>query len=231
MKRFIRFITGCFLTSLLILNQGCQKESEIPEISTFPVFELTTTTAETGGMITSEGGDFVYSRGLCWDISPNPTVNDHIILSPVSTGPFIIKLSDLEPETKYFFRAFAKNKFGTAYGIERSFITKQANIPALRTELPSFITSTSVVTGGYIYSDGGLTVTNVGICWGTEPNPTLWGGFPAYEMSSEEGYSGKFTIYLPGLNPNTTYYVRSYASNKIGQSYGEAQVFTTLSAK
>lgn len=128
MKRIIRFIIGCFLTGHLILIQGCKNESEIPQLSTFPVFKLTTTTTETGGNVTSSGANAVLSRGLCWNTSPNPTFENSTIYDMTSesgwTGAFTCFLSGLNPGTVYFIRSFAINRIGTPYGGERSFKTQ-----------------------------------------------------------------------------------------------------------
>jgi hypothetical protein len=226
MKNLIRLIMVFFLTGQLILIQGCKKESEIPELSTFPVFELTTTTAETGGNVTSGGADAVHSRGLCWNTSPNPTVNDNMISGGAGTGPFLVKLNDLEPDTKYFIRAFALNKYGRAYGNEISFVTRQASLPGVGTDTVTLITSTSAVTGGFIFSNGGIAVNECGICYSTSPNPT-WENSTIYDMTSESGWTGAFTCVLSGLNPGTVYFIRSFAINKMGTSYGGERSFKT----
>jgi uncharacterized protein (TIGR02145 family) len=71
-------------------------------------------------------------------------------------------------------------------------------------------------SGGNISSDGGSNITARGVCWSTNPNPTT-----ALVTKTSDGTGiGSFNSYVSGLNPNTTYYVRAYASNLSGTSYG-----------
>jgi hypothetical protein len=86
------------------------------------------------------------------------------------------------------------------------------------------ITETTAKGGGNVTSNGGASVTERGICWGTSPNPTINGD----HASHGTGGTGSFTIDIANLTPNTTYYVRVYAINSLGTSYGHDVVFTTL---
>ena len=85
------------------------------------------------------------------------------------------------------------------------------------------ITSNSATTGGDVTSDGGATVTAKGVCWGTNQTPTT----SDTKLSGGKG-TGSFTSSLTGLNPAATYYIRAYATNSVGTSYGGQETFTTL---
>lgn len=87
------------------------------------------------------------------------------------------------------------------------------------------ITSNSAKCGGNITNDGGASVTSRGICWSTSPNPTV----SSNHVASGSG-TGTFTCNITGLNQTTTYYVRAYATNSAGTSYGEQKMFTTTVA-
>ena len=80
-------------------------------------------------------------------------------------------------------------------------------------------------TGGTVTDDGHAAVTTRGVCWSTSPNPTLSGNH-----TSDGAGLGGFTSILSNLTPNTTYYVRAYATNSVGTAYGEQLTFTTQSA-
>ena len=71
-------------------------------------------------------------------------------------------------------------------------------------------------------NSGGATVTERGICWSTSHNPTTSGS----HANSGTG-TGSFSVNMTGLAANTTYYVRAYAINSAGTSYGSEVSFTT----
>lgn len=99
-----------------------------PVIETAQMSVVTETTAITGGLISSDEGNIVAARGVCWSITPNPTINDNKTLDAAGTGYFISHLTGLNPSTTYFLRAYATNKAGTAYGLQVSFTTKLSKI-------------------------------------------------------------------------------------------------------
>jgi hypothetical protein len=87
----------------------------------------------------------------------------------------------------------------------------------------SGITNSSAISGGNIGSAGGSPVTARGVCWSTSPNPTI-----ADSKTIDGSGTGIFTSNLTGLTANTLYYVRAYATNSHGTSYGAQVSFTTL---
>jgi hypothetical protein len=96
------------------------------------------------------------------------------------------------------------------------------NLPALTTDEVTEITVNSARSGGNISSDGGASVTAKGVCWSTNPAPTI------DDHKTNDGAGGAaFVSFLTGLEPNTTYYVRAYATNAHGTAYGIAYSFDT----
>jgi len=85
------------------------------------------------------------------------------------------------------------------------------------------ITTTTASSGGNVTADGGATVTAEGVCWNTTGSPVLGSSFYTTDGSG----LGIFTSSLTGLTPNTTYYVRAYATNSQNTSYGAEYSFTT----
>ena len=83
------------------------------------------------------------------------------------------------------------------------------------TTAASSITKTSVTSGGNITNDFGNTCSARGVCWNTLPNPTI-----ANSKTTESGTTGSFTSSITGLNVGTFYYIRAYATNASGTSYG-----------
>jgi hypothetical protein len=85
------------------------------------------------------------------------------------------------------------------------------------------VTSTTAVSGGNITDDGGTSITSRGVCWSTSQNPTILNN-----KTTDGAGTGSFTSLLTGLNSNTTYYVKAYASNSSSTAYGNEVSFTTL---
>jgi len=96
-------------------------------------------------------------------------------------------------------------------------------VPTLTTAPASGVTVTAAATGGDVISDGGAALSERGVVYSTEPNPTLATGAKLIAGSGV----GSFAIELSGLAPNTTYFVRAYAINTSGVGYGTQVSFTT----
>ncbi|WP_291274392.1 SMP-30/gluconolactonase/LRE family protein [Flavobacterium sp.] len=99
-----------------------------------------------------------------------------------------------------------------------------ANLPTITTDAVTSIASSTAVSGGNVTSNGGITLTEKGICWSTTANPTINDN----KLADPTTTTGNFTSNLTGLIPATTYYVRAYATNALGTSYGTQVTFTTL---
>ncbi len=99
-----------------------------PSVETTPITEVTTTTATSGGNVINDGGATVTARGVVWSTSQNPTVQTNLGITSNGTGigNFTSNLSELDPGTNYYLRAYATNSEGTAYGQQLSFTT---NLP------------------------------------------------------------------------------------------------------
>lgn len=94
--------------------------------------------------------------------------------------------------------------------------------PSLTTSGVEGITYQSATTGGIISDDGGSEIISRGVCWSTVPGPA------ADDNKTEDGSGrGAFTSVISGLSPETVYYVRSYAANSAGLSYGNEVIFTS----
>lgn len=92
-------------------------------LTTDVVTLITSTTAVSGGNIIADGGDPIASRGVCWDTSTNPTIEDSRTIDGSGTGTFVSNLTDLITATTYYVRAYAINSADTTYGNERTFDT------------------------------------------------------------------------------------------------------------
>jgi uncharacterized protein (TIGR02145 family) len=195
----------------------------LAEVETTSASSITAESAISGGSISSDGGSAITAKGVCWSTSPNPTISDETTNEGSGTGTFTSSITGLEEMTTYYVRAYATNNVGTAYGNEIQFTTIEAvDLATINTTQPYNITFNSATTGGYIVDDGGGTITSKGICCGTNSLPTIEGSFIP-DMSDLDS----FTVELTDLESLTLYYVRSFAVNDAGISYGNQVSFTT----
>lgn len=191
-------------------------------ITTLAINNIGSSTANSGGTITTDGGAGISDKGVCWSTSPNPTISSTVKSCGSGTSNFSASLTNLNANTTYYLRAYAINSVGVWYGNELTFTTLYGNV----------LFNSSVVSTGStiaqisvaITDGGGVTLDEKGICWGTSENPTIANSNASYG-SGTDAYYPKLT----GLTANTTYYARPYAINSLGTWYGNQLSFTTSS--
>jgi len=209
----------------LFLFFSCTKKPVTPVISTTEVTEITTASAVSGGIITDDGGADVTERGVCWNISENPTVEDSLTIETwdsVSLS-FTSNLTGLSPNTMYFVRAYATNSAGIGYGNSESFKTL-GDEPTSNALDASNIQTYSVTLNGTVNPN--LLPTTVDFEYGTT---TSYGNTISAAQSpiSNDTIAISVTADLTGLTPGTTYHFRIKAENSLGIIYGNDMTFTT----
>lgn len=222
----INSVLAVILSSLLVFSFSisCKKDPSkvIPTISTSVVTNITATSVTCGGEISSDGNSPITSRGLCWSLNQNPTILNSKTEDGVGTGAFASTITGLSPGVTYYIRAYATNTIGTAYGEQISFNTS-AVIPVLNTLDIKDIEATNALSGGNITNNGGAQVLSMGICWSTKDAPTI-----ADNKTVLNPLTSLFTSSITGLEPNSTYFLRAYATNSQGTGYGNTISFKTL---
>lgn len=237
-------IKSLFIFSLIfLLLQSCSSDSSVsnnptvgnpktgsPIIKTIPIVttntfsDITLTSASGGGNITSDGGDPVTSRGIVWSTSSAPTISLATKTADgTGTGNFTSAIANLSPSTKYFARAYATNSVGIAYGNEIAFTTGAIVLPTITTTAITSITTNSAISGGTITSDGGATISAKGVVWSTIQNPTISLTTKTTDVTAIASFSSS----IANLTPSTSYYIRAYATNVSGTSYGNEILFKT----
>jgi uncharacterized protein (TIGR02145 family) len=125
---------------------------------------------------------------------------------------------------KYFQFIFVFILFFSSCKDESPFTPTQT-IPVLSTIAVTDINKNTAVCGGNMISDGGLAVTERGICWSTVKDPTTFSNKTIVELGTDI-----FKSNITGLDLNTNYYVRAYATNSAGTGYGNSVLFTSGSS-
>ncbi|MCP4105702.1 MAG: hypothetical protein GY749_09215 [Desulfobacteraceae bacterium] len=194
-------------------------------VVTAPVTSVTGTEALSGGSVTGTDGYQVTARGVCWSTSGDPETdsNDGIATHETTAeGSFTSSVTPLNPGTTYYLRAYVSNTAETAYGDTKTFTTLAP--PAVLTVGVDSVTSVTASVSGEITGDGGEPVTARGVCWNTSQEPDMENG----AVCTQEGMgTGVFESFIAGLTPHTTHYVRAYATNITGTSYGNEIAFET----
>lgn len=95
-----------------------------PTVTTGTVSGVTSHSAICSGNVTADGGSSVTTRGICWSTAPNPTINSNTATNGSGLGSFSCEMTDLQNNTTYYVRAYAKNSTGVSYGTERTFKTE-----------------------------------------------------------------------------------------------------------
>lgn len=197
----------------------------LSSVTTNTINISTKNSAVLSGTVSSDGGASVTEIGFYWGINENPETSGTKIKVSGTSNQFTYELTGLEPGKTYYVKAYAVNSKGQSVGNQINFKT-DADIPSLTTKTPTSVTSVDAILGGSITSDNGASVTERGIYWSTSENPESTGT----KLLSGSGTTD-FSVTLQNLLPNTTYYIKSFASNSKGTGFGELVSFKTKELK
>lgn len=168
--------------------------------------------------------------------TPSCLAGNYFIANNTNSGGGNFEISFDSTATQYYYVPSPSISFGTwpdpvsvspyAFGDLRfstyATYTASASAPTVTTQAVSDITDTTATGNGNVTDDGGDTITERGICWNTTGTPTT-----VDSTATSAGTTGAFTASMTGLTSDTTYYVRAYATNSEGTSYGSEVSFTT----
>ena len=186
--------------------------------------EVGNSTATVSGEIVDRGSAEPIQYGICWALGKEPAVDSNCVTA--SSDRFSVKLSGLPADSEISYRAYALSLAGVGYGDVKRFTTLPATVPMVETTAltpDDFADEQSVyiIVRGRIADNGGDAITEAGACFSTEPSPTV-------ESDKAKGLiSGDSLAATLVLKPSTHYYVRAYAINSVGVSYGNEMEITT----
>ncbi len=237
------YVADNVTTITIVTNNGGKqlvvKANKAGDVSTKEAINITTTSAILCGVINKQVS--FSEKGFYYGNDYN--ISNKKCIPGTNIGEFSYNLSGLQEGMTYFFKAYMILDDEVIFGELRSFKTTTIgdndndeddddgddndgmliDLPTVTTDSVFNITETSVQCSVDVISEGGSYVDARGVCWSTTHNPTV-----DDNKTINGSGTGSFIADITGLNANTTYYVRSYAANSKGISYGEQFYFTTL---
>jgi hypothetical protein len=187
-----------------------------PVVKTVEASAVTQTYAKVGLVIKSNGSSPITEKGVCWCKSGTPTIDSSKVELTSALDSATVYMTGLTGGTSYNVRAYAKNGSGIAYGQLISVSTLEYSLPVVETTSVTYAGNLQALCIGKVLSNGGFGVLlSRGFCWSASENPTVDDNKVAYGVTNG---SYQTNVKLPSLN--TKYYVRAYATNQLGTSYG-----------
>ena len=208
-----------------VLSFTTTKETATPSVTTLEAKNITTNSAIVNGNVISDGNANITERGFYWSSSDSsPDKNDHVVTISGTLGAYGETISNLEPDTRYYFCAFATNSEGTSTGDVLEFRTSQElSAPTVSTVAATNVAMESATLNGNVSSDGNANITERGFYWSSTDNTPDDGDY----VVSVSGTTATFNETISGLNPDTRYYFCAFASNSEGTSTGDVLEFRT----
>lgn len=199
--------------------------STVPVVSSINPKDSTDVSITVEARILSRGEALLTEKGFCWSSeSQTPTTANLKKVVEGDADTYNGVIDELKPATTYYIRAYAINEQGTGYGDVFVFTTPASVIPELAATTMTEIAATTAKAASSVITDNGNTVTERGFCLSKEKMQPDINSIKIKVDGTEES----FAIVLTQLEPEATYYIRSYAVNAKGVGYGEANLFTTL---
>jgi uncharacterized protein (TIGR02145 family) len=186
----------------------------IPEITTTDFYQITANSAKSGGVVLSDGGSPVTTRGIVFSQSEYPTISNYegITENGSGTGSFESVLSGLSPETIYYVRAYATNDVGTAYGDQLSFVTLNPDWDE------PVVTTYNTPEAEIVHRTGDIDNLGYGWPYGFDPfsgASTPMHAFPFFPEPNDPNGTDRIMV-ISGFEYGSGYYIDGYtiASNR-----------------
>jgi phosphodiesterase/alkaline phosphatase D-like protein len=205
----------------------------LPTVTTStPATAITANSAIAGGNVNVAGSSAVTERGVVWSTSQNPTIALPTRTSEgTGTGTFTSSLTGLALNTTYYYRAYATNEQGTAYGAQASFRTLNVVAPTVTTTAFDNQNDAGTATAtlkGSVANNGGAAILQKGFIYNTT-GTNLEAGQATTVVNTTDPEAA-FTTAIEGLALNTRYYYAAFATNNTGTGYGLTNNFYTHAA-
>ena len=191
-------------------------------LNTLECTDVKGTTAIFNAELLCEGNPKYTERGFVYSTTQQPTVDNTIAKLTVPVDEklqYSAQAVDLAANTTYYVRAYAISVLGTFYSTNQVSFVVQTSAPTVVTDSIKDLNienGTTIFNGKVTYV-GDPAYTERGFVYGTVPNPTVDDTKKVVSGTGE----GAFSANITGLEEGNTYYVRAYAQNVKGVSYGK----------
>lgn len=225
---------GLNTTTVHILSNNGSKQLTVNAVNgyvpatlnTHAVTNLKTTSVTFNGEILTEGSPSYSERGFVYSLSSMPTVETTVkkITSPVTEEKkYSANVAGLQKGQTYYVRAYAVNSGRVSYSTNEVSFTPEAVLPVVSThEITEKKVGAGMASlGGNIIDAGDPPYTERGFVYGIMHNPTV--DSDTKVPVSGTG-TGEYNANVSGLSMGVKYYVRAYATNEKGTSYGEEAI-------
>ena len=215
---------GCVVVRAQISNSSQQGSS--PIVNTNSAYSIYQNSAYLSGNVdpNNSSTDFWFEYGT--NNSLGTTVNFQSVGSGDSSINESYYLSGLQSNTTYYYRAVARNQYGTIYGNILTFYTQTGSsnqtMPTVSTNSATSINTSSAVLNGSVDPNGSQTDA-----WFEYGTTQSMGYTTGYRSVGSSDYSADFSTSISGLLVDTTYYYRAVARNSYGTVYGGILSFNT----
>ena len=139
-------------------------------------------------------------------------------------GKWVTQMNYLEKKTKYYYRYEFYNGYNLMWTEIFNFTTTdQQDKPTVETVEATNVTMSTATVEGNVTNDGGSAVTERGICYSIYENPTL-----SDSVRLAGTGIGRYYCEMTNLTNATTYYIRAFATNSEGTSFGDVITIRTV---
>ena len=222
MKKIFKYIFVVLLGSFLMT--ACQQE-ELPPIAEASISNITIEPSYTSAVITCDVESNVTIEANMVHLSKSPDFSNcqQYCLNQLLEGSFSDTISGLEDDMTYYVRYGIYNSWSAIeFDTVSVFKTLKGSIPTVSTSKVDMVTLNSAIVYGQVVEDGGFPITEYGFCYSTSPSPTI----EDVKLICENSVIS-FSYNIVNLQEGTKYYIRSYAQNEKGITYGEELCFST----
>ena len=213
----------------VLLHYNSTGTTNLPAVANVPPSNVGFASATLNGQVISTGGEYPsvnFYFGTS-DGGTNPAAWTTIIPLGLQGGSFATTISNLTPNTTYYFTTSASNSAGTAWAAASQSFSTLPLIKASVTNLPaSNVQGSSAILNGRVLSTGNQTPT-VTLYYGPTDGGTNAAAWANNIYLGQQ--SGDLAVTVTGLSTNTTYYYAAAAANIAGIAWATPSLtFTTL---